>query len=88
MAAMFASPIWAGFIALANEAAEHDGNRPVGAINPIIYPNSNTSSLYSQMFHDVTRGKSGKYPAVGGYDLATGLGSPNGQGLINVLEAQ
>ena len=84
----FASPIWAGFIALANEAAEDDGNRPVGAINPIIYPNSSTSSLYSKMFHDVTHGKSGKYPAVEGYDLATGLGSPNGQGLINVLEAQ
>ncbi|MGD0191237.1 MAG: S53 family peptidase [Rhizomicrobium sp.] len=45
----FASPMWAGFIALANQQAAQN------------------------------------YTAVAGYDLVTGLGSPNGQGLIDAL---
>ena len=36
-------------------------------------------------FHDITSGTSGSYSAVTGYDLVTGWGSPNGQGLINAL---
>jgi len=48
------------------------------------------SSSYENVFHDVIAGnnynfKGLAYSAVPGYDLATGLGSPNGQMLIDAL---
>jgi hypothetical protein len=41
------------------------------------------SSSRGTDFRDIPGGKSGSYSAVTGYDLVTGWGSPNGQGLIN-----
>jgi kumamolisin len=81
----FAAPMWAGYLALANQQAVANGET-IGFINPIIYPDALTSS-YSTLFHDVTSGNCGTYSAVTGYDLCTGWGSPNGAGLINALAA-
>ncbi len=80
----FATPMWAGYIALANQQLAENGNAPVGFINPTIYAQNVTSS-YGTDFHDITSGTSGSYSAVAGYDLVTGWGSPNGTGLINAL---
>lgn len=80
----FASPIWAGFIALANEAALSEGKSVVGFINPRIYALGHDAG-YSDWFHDITVGKSGIYNCVPSYDLVTGLGSPQGQALITHL---
>jgi subtilase family serine protease len=77
----FASPIWAGFIALANEAAFIEGKPVVGFINPRIYAIGHEAD-YSSLFHDITVGKSGIYNCEPSYDLVTGLGSPQGQSLI------
>jgi len=71
----FASPLWAGFIALANQQAAAKGLAPVGFINPAIYA-LGAGASYATVFHDETSGKSGKFTAVKGYDLVTGLGSP------------
>ncbi|HEY6290281.1 MAG TPA: S53 family peptidase [Terriglobia bacterium] len=79
----FAAPMWAGYLALANEQAVTNGDVPPGFINPTIYPLA-LGSTYSTLFHDTTSGTNG-FPAVTGYDLATGWGSPNGAGLINAL---
>ena len=79
----FAAPMWAGFMALINQQAVANGNPPLGFINPLIYP-IGVGSGYSNAFHDITSGNNG-YPAVAGYDLVTGWGSPNGVGLINAL---
>jgi kumamolisin len=80
----FAAPLWAGYIALANQQAVANGNPTLGFINPAIY-STGVSSSYGTDFHDITSGTSGSYSAVTGYDLVTGWGSPNGTGLINAL---
>jgi len=79
----FAAPMWAGFMALVNQQAVANGNPTLGFINPIIYP-IGVGSGYGNAFHDITSGNNG-FPAVAGYDLVTGWGSPNGSGLINAL---
>lgn len=80
----FASPIWAGFIALANQQAAANGKPVVGFLNPTIYGLARLST-YPTLFHDIASGTSGKYTAVKGYDLVTGLGSPQGAALIDAL---
>ncbi len=71
----FAAPMWAGFIALANQRAASIGHSRIGFLNPTIYP-QNVTSKYATDFHDITSGKSGSYSAVTKYDLVTGWGSP------------
>jgi len=80
----FATPMWAGYIALVNQQLAENGDSTIGFINPTIYAQNITSS-YGTDFHDITSGTSGSYSAVTGYDLVTGWGSPNGTGLINAL---
>ncbi len=79
----FAAPMWAGYVALANQQAATYGDSAVGFINPAIYP-IGLSSSYDTDFHDITSGNNG-FPAVTGYDLDSGWGSPNGANLINAL---
>jgi len=85
-----AAPLWAGFMALVNQQAAANGKPPVGFINPAIYALAGSAN-YSSCFHDVTSGNntwSGStslFSATNGYDLCTGLGTPNGQNLINAL---
>src|ERR1700677_738184 len=80
----FATPMWAGYIALLNQQLVADGQPTIGFIDPTIYA-ENITSDYATDFHDITSGTSGSYSAVTGYDLVTGWGSPNGTGLINAL---
>jgi subtilase family serine protease len=79
----FATPMWAGYLALANEQAATNGDT-IGFINPILYPAALTSS-YGTYFHDITSGSCGTYSGLTGYDLCTGWGSPNTTGIINLL---
>ena len=79
----FATPMWAGYLALANQQEVANGGKPLGFINPTLYT-IGSGSNYATDFHDVTSGSNG-YSATTGYDLATGWGSPNGAGLINGL---
>jgi kumamolisin len=79
----FAAPMWAGYLALANQQAVANGKPAPGFINPTIYP-LGLSSGYAAAFHDITTGNNG-FPAETGYDLDSGWGSPNGSGLINAL---
>ena len=82
-----AAPLWAGFTALINQQAAANGQGTVGFLNPAIYTLGKGSS-YSACFHDTTTGNNGtstKYPAVTGFDLCTGWGTPTGTNLINAL---
>jgi subtilase family serine protease len=79
----FAAPMWAGYLALANEQAAANGDT-IGFIDPILYPAALTSS-YGSYFHDITSGSCGTYSGITGYDLCTGWGSPNTTGIINLL---
>ena len=79
----FAAPMWAGYLALANQQSVANGKGLIGFINPALYT-IGLGSSYDSDFHDITSGSNG-YSATTGYDLATGWGSPNGPGLINAL---
>ncbi|MDR3390080.1 MAG: S53 family serine peptidase, partial [Rudaea sp.] len=87
----FATPRWAGFIALVNQQSVANGHGTVGFVNPALY-NLGVSSTGTSDFHDITSGNnkpssgSGSgFNAVAGYDLVTGWGSPGGVTLINAL---
>ncbi len=85
-----AAPLWAGFTALINQQAALASRPSVGFLNPAIY-NMAGGSAYATNFHDITTGNNtsiaspSKYYAVAGYDLCTGLGTPNGTNFINAL---
>jgi uncharacterized repeat protein (TIGR01451 family) len=87
-----ASPLWAGFTALVNQQAANIGHAPVGFINPALYAIA-AGPNYTSCFHDITTGNNKwsasptLFSAVSGYDLCTGLGTPNGTSLINALAA-
>jgi subtilase family serine protease len=77
-----AAPTWAALIALANASAACKGTA-IGFANPALYYAAATG--YGNDFNDVTQGNNdmtgtngGQFPAGPGYDMATGLGSPNG----------
>jgi subtilase family serine protease len=79
----FAAPMWAGYLALANQQSLANGNKVLGFINPSLYA-IGAGSSYGSDFHDILSGSNG-YQATSGYDLTTGWGSPKGTGLINAL---
>jgi subtilase family serine protease len=82
----FAAPIFAGFIAVLNEAENAIGQ---GNINPVLYGVAANPTSYAAAFHDITSGTNAcvptaatcstagqsNYAATVGYDEATGLGS-------------
>jgi hypothetical protein len=81
------APRWAGFLALANE--QSDGSL-IGFLNPTLY-SIGQGANYNLDLHDITSGdnfNSGSpdlFSDVTGYDLVTGWGSPNGQGLLDAV---
>jgi hypothetical protein len=79
-----AAPLWAGFMALANQQAAINGTPPIGFANPALYAIGARASYQSDL-NDITTGNNGGFTALPGYDLATGWGSPAGQPLINSL---
>ena len=79
----FAAPMWAGYLALANQQSVALTGKTLGFINPAIY-NIGLGSNYLIDFHDITSGSNG-FSATVGYDLVTGWGSPNGPALVNAL---
>ena len=87
----FAAPLWGGFTALINQEAAANGELSVGFLNPALYA-LGQSPNYTNCFHDITVGNNDAspvgtiwYPAVPGYDLCTGWGSPKGSNLIHAL---
>jgi subtilase family serine protease len=84
-----AAPAWAAIIALANASAPC-GGVPLGFANPALYHAA--AVAYSSDFNDVTAGSNdmtglnaGMFPAGSGYDMATGLGTPNATALAATL---
>ena len=63
-----AAPQWAGFVALLNQKL---GSSGVGNPGARLYGLCGTSA-----FHDVTSGENGDYMAGAGFDMVTGLGTP------------
>lgn len=76
-------PIWASFAAIINQARANNGQSVLGLLNPRIYPLNGTAA-----FNAVLSGSNGAYSAGAGYNMCTGLGSPNVGALITALTAQ
>jgi kumamolisin len=81
-----ATPIWAGMTALMNQYLESHGGHALGFINPAVYSLAATSPQYPP-FRDVTLGSNLVYPAGPGYDLATGVGTPDVWNLVRDFAA-
>jgi subtilase family serine protease len=86
------SPQWAGIFALVNEARADAGKGPIGFANPALYGIYNSGS-YGADFHDITVGDNtlvgapvAGYDAGPGYDLATGIGTPDVANLVQDLD--
>ena len=75
-----ASPEWAGILALADQERLANGLGTLGAVNSTLYSLANSGA-----FHDITSGSNGSYSCGTGYDMVTGLGSPDVSKLVNVL---
>jgi kumamolisin len=71
------APLWAGLIALLNQKS----NKSSGFLNPLLY----NQGVNGGGFHDITIGNNGAYKAGPGWDPCTGLGSPDGTVLSEVL---
>ncbi len=56
------TPLWAGFMALVNQAAHSAGVPPVGFANPVLYGIGPSGSLYSACFNDITSGNNPPKP--------------------------
>lgn len=70
------APLWAGLIARINQGL----GKPAGFINPLLY-----AAPANTTFRDITQGTNGDYKAGAGWDACTGLGTPNGQNLLQAL---
>jgi kumamolisin len=80
----YAAPLWAGFIALANQSAAASGAGRIGFLNPVVYgigPRRDDAKA----FYDETSGFNGEFYAGRGFDLVTGFGSPSSDATIEHL---
>src|SRR5262249_37948230 len=80
-----AAPLWASFTSLVNQKRASNGKSTLGFANPALYSIA-TGANYTTNYHDIADGSTNLfYPAVTGYDDATGWGSFNGTNLLNSL---
>jgi Pro-kumamolisin, activation domain/Putative Ig domain len=77
-----AAPTWAAYTALVNASSACHGTA-VGFANPLLYAlaandDGNAFNDVTTGTNDLSGGQGGLFPAGAGYDMATGLGTPNG----------
>lgn len=68
------APLWAALLTRLNQIS----GKPAGLINPKLYQAPTA-------LRDITSGNNGDFAAAAGWDACTGLGSPNGAALRNVI---
>lgn len=78
-----AAPIWAGLTAVMNQYLLANGGRALGDVNPLLYRVA--AGANSPGFRDVYLGGNAVDLSRSGYDLVTGLGSPNVEALVEDL---
>jgi subtilase family serine protease len=84
------TPAWAAIFALANDLRGRAGG--IGFANPALYALAGVGRTYKSDFHDITAGNNALDSSIGfrandGYDLATGLGTPDVANLLPDLAA-
>jgi kumamolisin len=79
-----AAPVWAGLAAVINQLLDSGGLVPLGDLNPLLYQVAKGSAVPG--FRDIELGGNAISPGNSGYDMVTGLGSPNIENLVkNIL---
>jgi kumamolisin len=82
-----AAPLWAGIAAVMNQYLNQNGGRDLGNLNPLLYRVAGGSRLPA--FRDIVLGGNAVANAGPGYDLVTGLGTPDVDNLVrNILVLQ
>ncbi len=72
------APLWAGLIALLNQQL----GKNLGWFHPTLYG----TLAQHKALRDISSGTNGDFKAGPGWDACTGLGSPNGQAMLNLLK--
>jgi kumamolisin len=72
------APLWAGLLACINQSL----GKNVGYVNALLY-----ASTVPSTFHDITSGSNGDDSAGPGWDVCTGLGTPDGSALLSALRS-
>jgi subtilase family serine protease len=83
-------PPWSAIFALADEQRAQNHQDSLGQANPELYAIAAGHRNYNQDFHDITQGTNALdsdigYQAGPGYDLPTGLGTPDVSNLLSDL---
>jgi hypothetical protein len=82
------TPQWAAILAIANALRAQSLETPLGEPHAKIYAIAAQSASYAGAFYDITHGSDGScaacYAAIG-YDLPTGIGTPNVTSLLSAL---
>ena len=79
-----AAPVWAGLTALINASLAAVGEDPLGEANPLLYQLARGSEVPG--FRDIRLGGNAITPGGrAGYDMVTGLGSPNVESLVKAI---
>lgn len=82
-----AAPVWAGLAAVINQFLDSQGLAPLGDFNPLLYQVAQGSAVPG--FRDIELGGNAVSPGGTGYDMVTGLGTPNAGNLVrNILLAR
>lgn len=71
------APLWAALVACFNQSL----GAPLGDAHAALY------QVNGGAFRDITQGNNGAYQAGPGWDACTGLGTPNGQAMLQALKA-
>jgi subtilase family serine protease len=88
------APQWAAIVALANELRGKQGKPPLGLATPQLYAIAHDPALYRADFHDILTGDNSLFGAGSGlpgfsagpgFDIPTGLGTPDVVNLIKDL---
>jgi kumamolisin len=79
------APIWAGLAAVMNQFLTANGGREIGDLNPLLYRIAQGAPLPA--FRDVTLGGNAVDTAGPGFDLVSGLGTPDVDNLARNLLA-
>ncbi len=87
------TPQWAAIVALANQKRVAAGQTTIGnRLNGIVYDIYNgyaaldgPSRDYSDCFNDIIFGQAGPWFATTGFDMATGVGTPKAEHLIDTM---
>ncbi|MCH9720968.1 MAG: S53 family peptidase [Actinomycetia bacterium] len=79
-----AAPIWAGLATVINQRLGDQNMAPLGDFNPLLYQVATGSAVPG--FRDIDLGGNAISPSGSGYDMVTGLGTPNVDNLVkNIL---